>query len=129
MSCEMKKMIFFLIVLIMLAATSCFELPFHPVSSSYSCRSRSKSASCSSFRISFCQNDGMAELPGCHIEEKCTDITDAGTNQETDTGDTDDSDSNPNSRVCKQVCVGELLSCEEMEKDQCIRSYHCSWTN
>ena len=127
----MKKMIFFLIVLIMLAATSCFELPFHPVSSAYSCYETFKSdpVSCASFDLSFCDNVGMAELPGCHIEEKCTDITDAGTNQETDTGDTDDSDSNSNSRVCKQVCVGELLSCEEMEKDQCIRSYHCSWTN
>jgi hypothetical protein len=76
--------------------------------------------SCSDYNsmLPRCQTETM--LPGCHVEKQCTDYSDAG-------DDSDAGDSGASSIVCKNVCVGDLLPCEDMPEKQCRSAEHCTW--
>ena len=89
------------------------------------------------WNLLLCASNGSPRLPECHVEEQCTDFSDAGDSDagvSTDNGTgvnnpTDDADTSSSTVVCKKHCVGgEMVPCDELSTQElCQSAYHCEW--
>ncbi|MBN2719018.1 MAG: hypothetical protein JXX14_24435 [Deltaproteobacteria bacterium] len=91
--------------------------------------------------MQYCYSD---YLPNCNVVEYCTDYptdddtatssesaeadidTDSSTYSDNDT-DTATEGTVPKGRVCREVCEGNLIPCEDLEKEECNSTHQCDW--
>ena len=109
-----------------------------------SCHSRYGEESCDAYnnKLTRCYSDGILfNLPNCDVVEYCTDYptdddtvtssegaeVDIDTDSSTDSDTTTDSTTVPKGRVCRQVCEGDLIPCEDLGKERCESAFHCDW--